>query len=135
MRQHPEQHISISLKSADLSSEALPTLLSQKVSRWQLRSAQTALELTERGFAGPKNNAPPIAKHRQTGHSIYTGDFGTDYSNLSYSQDLDVDTLRIDKLSVDTLEYNNAAPHIIEITRTLRLGTAAESTEAGNQEI
>lgn len=54
LRQHPEQHISINLESADLSSETLPALLSKKVNHWQLKPAQIALELTEREFADPK---------------------------------------------------------------------------------
>lgn len=134
LRQHPEQHISINLESADLSSETLPALLSQKVNRWQLKPAQIALELTEREFADPKNSAPFIAKYRQAGHSIYIDDFGTGYSSLSYLQDLDVDILKIDKSFVDALEYNNVTPHIIEIAKTLKLEMVAEGIETENQE-
>lgn len=54
LRQYPHQHISINLESADLTSETLPALLSQKVNHWQLKPAQIALELTEREFADPK---------------------------------------------------------------------------------
>ena len=134
LRQHPEQHISINLESADLSSETLPALLSQKVNHWQLKPAQIALELTEREFADPKNSAPFIAKYRQAGHSIYIDDFGTGYSSLSYLQDLDVDILKIDKSFVDALEYNNVTPHIIEIAKALKLEMVAEGIETKNQE-
>lgn len=134
LRQHPEQHISINLESADLSSETLPALLSQKVNHWQLKPAQIALELTEREFADPKNSAPFIAKYRQAGHSIYIDDFGTGYSSLSYLQDLDVDILKIDKSFVDALEYNNVTPHIIEIAKALKLEMVAEGIETENQE-
>ncbi len=134
LRQHPEQHISINLESADLSSETLPALLSKKVNHWQLKPAQIALELTEREFADPKNSAPFIAKYRQAGHSIYIDDFGTGYSSLSYLQDLDVDILKIDKSFVDALEYNNVTPHIIEIAKALKLEMVAEGIETENQE-
>lgn len=134
LRQYPHQHISINLESADLTSETLPALLSQKVNHWQLKPAQIALELTEREFADPKNSAPFIAKYRQAGHSIYIDDFGTGYSSLSYLQDLDVDILKIDKSFVDALEYNNVTPHIIEIAKTLKLEMVAEGIETENQE-
>ena len=134
LHQHPDQHISINLESADLTSETLPALLSRKVNHWQLNPAQIALELTEREFADPKNSAPFIAKYRQAGHSIYIDDFGTGYSSLSYLQDLDVDILKIDKSFVDALEYNNVTPHIIEIAKTLKLEMVAEGIETGNQE-
>lgn len=134
LHQHPEQHISINLESDNLTSETLPTLLSQKVNHWQIKPSQIALELTERAFADPKTSAPFIARYRQAGHSIYIDDFGTGYSSLSYLQDLDVDILKIDKSFVDALEYNNVTPHIIEIAKTLKLEMVAEGIETANQE-
>lgn len=134
LHQHPQQHISLNLESADLKSETLPALLSHMVNHWQLNPAQIALELTEREFADPKNSAPFIAKYRQAGHPIYIDDFGTGYSSLSYLQDLDVDILKIDKSFVDALEYNNVTPHIIEIAKTLKLEMVAEGIETENQE-
>lgn len=71
---------------------------------------QIALELTERGFADPAVSVPAIAAFRRAGHAIYIDDFGTGYSSLSYLQDLDVDTLKIDKSFVDALEYKHVTP-------------------------
>ena len=115
LRQHPDQHISINLAPADLLSGELPPLLSRLLNHWQLPPSQIALELTERGFTDPAVCAPAIAGLRRAGHSVYIDDFGTGYSSLSYLQDLDVDTLKIDKSFVDALEYKNVTPHIIEM--------------------
>lgn len=69
---------------------------------------------------------PVIAHYRQAGHRISIDDFGTGYSSLSYLQKLDVDTLKIDKSFVDTLEYRPLTPHIIEMAKALNLATVAE---------
>lgn len=134
LRQHPEQHISINIESADLASEKLPVLLSKLLNRHHLAPAQIALELTEREFADPKTSAPIIARYRKAGHAIYIDDFGTGYSSLSYLQNLDVDILKIDKSFVDALEYKNVTPHIIEMAKTLKLKMVAEGIETANQE-
>lgn len=133
LRQHPDMHISINLAPADLLSSTLPTLLSRLLNHWQIPPSQIALELTERGFADPAVSAPAIAGFKRAGHSIYIDDFGTGYSSLSYLQDLDVDTLKIDKSFVDALEYKNVTPHIIEMAKSLKLDMVAEGVETEGQ--
>ena len=107
--------------------------MSQLLNKWQIHPRQIALELTERGFADPKISAPAIAAFRRSGHPVYIDDFGTGYSSLSYLQDLDVDTLKIDKSFVDALEYKNVTPHIIEIAKSLKLAMVAEGVETAGQ--
>ncbi|MCK7451866.1 EAL domain-containing protein [Enterobacter chengduensis] len=130
---HADQHISINLAPPDLTSGTLPPLLSQLLNKWQVHPKQIALELTERGFADPKISAPAIAAFRRSGHPVYIDDFGTGYSSLSYLQDLDVDTLKIDKSFVDALEYKNVTPHIIEMAKSLKLAMVAEGVETEGQ--
>ncbi|ELW1646468.1 EAL domain-containing protein [Enterobacter oligotrophicus] len=130
---HPDQHISINLAPADLTSGKLPPLLSQLLNKWEVHPRQIALELTERGFADPSVSAPAIAAFRRSGHPVYIDDFGTGYSSLSYLQDLDVDTLKIDKSFVDALEYKNVTPHIIEMAKSLDLAMVAEGIETEGQ--
>jgi sensor c-di-GMP phosphodiesterase-like protein len=130
---HPDQHISINLAPADLTSGTLPPLLSHLLNKWKVHPGQIALEVTERGFADPKISAPAIAAFRRSGHPVYIDDFGTGYSSLSYLQDLDVDTLKIDKSFVDALEYKNVTPHIIEMAKSLKLAMVAEGVETAGQ--
>ena len=103
------------------------------MNKWQIHPRQIALELTERGFADPKISIPAIAALRHSGHPVYIDDFGTGYSSLSYLQDLDVDTLKIDKSFVDALEYKNVTPHIIEMAKSLKLAMVAEGVETEGQ--
>ncbi|MCE9963338.1 EAL domain-containing protein [Lelliottia amnigena] len=133
LRHHPHQHISINLSAADLFCDELPQVLSRLLKHWQIQPQQIALELTEREFADPAVSAPLIASLRRSGHPIYIDDFGTGYSSLSYLQDLDVDTLKIDKSFVDALEYKNVTPHIIEMAKSLNMAMVAEGIETEGQ--
>jgi sensor c-di-GMP phosphodiesterase-like protein len=130
---HPELHISINLSVDDLRSPTLPALLADRLQQWEIAPAQITLELTERGFVDPETTLPVIARYRQAGHSISIDDFGTGYSSLSYLQKLDVDTLKIDKSFVDTLEYKPLTPHIIKMAKALHLATIAEGVETAEQ--
>ncbi|VDZ83841.1 Uncharacterized membrane protein YjcC [Kluyvera intermedia] len=72
---------------------------------------------------------PVLQAYRQLGHSIYIDDFGVGYSSLSYLQELEVDTLKIDKSFVDSLACNPVTAHIIEIAKSLNLSMVAEGIE------
>ncbi|MGG8109159.1 EAL domain-containing protein [Klebsiella aerogenes] len=133
LRHHPQMHISINLSVDDLRSPTLPTLLKEQLARWGINAEQLSLELTERGFVDPQTTLPVIIGYRQAGHRISIDDFGTGYSSLSYLQTLDVDTLKIDKSFVDTLEYKPLTPHIIEMAKSLNLAIVAEGVETPAQ--
>ena len=133
LRQRPEIHISINLSVDDLRSPKLPMLLQEQLQRWGISAQQIILEITERGFVDPQTTLPVIAGYRQAGHRISIDDFGTGYSSLSYLQKLDVDTLKIDKAFVDTLECESLTPHIIEMAKALNLATVAEGVETESQ--
>ena len=131
---HPDQHVSINLSVADFHSVVLQTLLHQQMRIWHVQPQQIALELTERGFADPKTTLPAMTAYRKAGHAIYIDDFGTGYSSLRYLQDLEVDTLKLDKSFVDALEYAQVTPYIIEMAKTLQLNVVAEGIESPCQE-
>ena len=133
LRRRPEIRISINLSVDDLRSPKLPLLLQEQLQLWGISAQQIILEITERGFVDPQTTLPVIAGYRQAGHRISIDDFGTGYSSLSYLQKLDVDTLKIDKSFVDTLEYELLTPHIIEMAKALNLTTVAEGVETESQ--
>ena len=133
LRRRPEIRISINLSVDDLRSPKLPLLLQEQLQLWGISAQQIILEITERGFVDTQTTLPVIAGYRQAGHRISIDDFGTGYSSLSYLQKLDVDTLKIDKSFVDTLEYELLTPHIIEMAKALNLATVAEGVETESQ--
>lgn len=133
LAQHPQKSISINITASDLSSPTLPTLISQRIQHWKLQPKQISLELTERDLIAPQTARPVLQAYREQGHAIYIDDFGVGYSSLSYLQDLDVDTLKIDKAFVDTLGENPVTNHIIEIAKSLDLTMVAEGIETSAQ--
>ncbi|RXY52557.1 hypothetical protein DD582_32565, partial [Klebsiella pneumoniae] len=125
LRQRTEVNISIKLSVDDLRSPTLPPLLHNQLQHWGIAAERIILEITELGFVDLETTMPLIAHYRKAGHRIWIDDFGTGYSSLSYLQKLDVDTLKIDKSVVDTLEYRPLTPHIIEMAKALNLATVA----------
>lgn len=130
---HPQQHISINISAADLSSPSLPALIKQQLARWRVSPKQIAIEITERDMVMPKTACPMIQTYREMGHTLSIDDFGVGYSSLSYLQELDVDTLKIDKFFVDALEHNRVIGHIIEMAKSLNLTMVAEGIETPAQ--
>ncbi|MGL5698018.1 MAG: EAL domain-containing protein [Kluyvera sp.] len=133
LSQHPQQYISINITADDLSSPTLPTLIHQQIQHWKLQPKQIVLELTERDLVAPQTARPVLQAYRELGHAIYIDDFGVGYSSLSYLQNLEVDTLKIDKAFVDTLEDNPVTSHIIEMAKSLDLTMVAEGIETTSQ--
>lgn len=130
---HPEQHISVNIAPADLKSGSILISLAKMLKKWNVKSHQIAFELTERGFIEPKEIAPAIAAFRHAGHVIYIDDFGTGYSSLSYIQELDVDTLKIDKSFVNVFGHKSVTPYIIQMAKSLNLSIVAEGIETEQQ--
>lgn len=133
LSQHPEVTISINITAADLSSPTLPDLLRQQIQQWNVAPTQIALELTERDLIAPQTARPVLQAYREMGHKVYIDDFGVGYSSLSYLQELEVDTLKIDKAFVDALEHKVVTGHIIEIAKSLNLSMIAEGIETTHQ--
>ncbi|MFH7826660.1 EAL domain-containing protein [Kluyvera chengduensis] len=133
LSQHPEMTVSINITAADLSSPTLPALLRQQIQQWNVAPHQIALELTERDLIAPQTARPVLQAYREMGHKVYIDDFGVGYSSLSYLQELEVDTLKIDKSFVDALEHKVVTGHIIEIAKSLNLSMIAEGIETAHQ--
>lgn len=130
---HPEQHISINIAAADLQSPTLPALIDQQLAQWGVSPKQIAIEITERNLVAPQTARPVLQAYREMGHTIYIDDFGIGYSSLSYLQDLEVDTLKIDKSFVDALEQKRVTAHIIGMAKALNLTMVAEGIETACQ--
>lgn len=78
-----------------------------------------------------------LHKLREYGIRISLDDFGTGFSSLSYLKGLPIDTLKIDKSFVDTLETDAATKviteSIISMVKQLGYETVAEGVETAEQ--
>ena len=107
------------------------------IARSGARPSQLHLEITERGLAETDDARILIDRLRAAGLCVSVDDFGTGYSSLSELVGLNLDTIKIDKAFVDTIDGDTAtsqvAAHIVEMAHALSLGMVAEGIERDAQ--
>lgn len=92
------------------------------------------LEITESASEYKGINLAKIIENlKNKGFKIALDDFGTGYSSLSMLQELNIDTLKIDKSFIDKLETNSIIKYIIEMSKDLNIKTVAEGVEKKEQ--
>ncbi len=96
------------------------------------------LEVTENDLLRDEEAAiDALRRLRHAGFRISLDDFGTGYSSLSYLRKLPLDTVKIDRSFISSMDRDPAAAaligSIIAMVRTLRLGVVAEGVETEEQ--
>jgi sensor c-di-GMP phosphodiesterase-like protein len=128
-----DMFVSINLSPQDLQEEGIETLLHDLLVRSGARPSQMHLEITERGLADTDENRSVIDRLRAKGLRVAVDDFGTGYSSLAELLRLNLDTIKIDKAFVDTIDStavtNRVAAHIVEMAHSLSLDMIAEGIE------
>ncbi|MGF1907514.1 EAL domain-containing protein [Aliivibrio salmonicida] len=137
LSQSSQYYISINLSLDDLNDDSIYHLFMQETARYELAPEQLRIELTERQFIDKECSIMALNRYREAGYKIYVDDFGTGYSSLAYLKDLPLDTLKIDKVFVDSLGQESATSsvtkHIIDMANTLNLDLVAEGVETEQQ--
>jgi diguanylate cyclase len=107
-----------------------------------LPASYLELELTEsvviRAFERVRD---ALRQLRQLGVSVALDDFGTGYSSLSYLEELDFDTIKLDRSFAQKLTKTSDQPHyavaivraVVEIAAVLDVTVVAEGIETGAQ--
>lgn len=89
------------------------------------------LEITE--TSAIDNNIIKILDYiKKKGFIISIDDFGTGYSSLSMLQNMPIDIIKIDKIFVDSIDYNsdkNIINYIVSIAKHLNIKTIVEGVE------
>ena len=136
-RRDDDMFVSINLSPQDLHGNEIEPLLHALVARTGIRPAQLHLEITERGLAATDVGRTVIDRLRARGLCVAVDDFGTGYSSLSELVGLNLDTIKIDKAFVDTLDgeavTSRVAAHIVEMAHSLSLSMIAEGIERDAQ--
>jgi sensor c-di-GMP phosphodiesterase-like protein len=129
--------LSVNLSPQDLRADGFETLLHDMIERTGARPEQLHLEITERGLANTEDARTVIDRLREEGLCVSVDDFGTGYSSLSELVGLNLDTIKIDKAFVDTIDSeavtSRVAAHIVDLAHSLSLGMIAEGIEREEQ--
>lgn len=129
--------VSVNLSPQDLHVEGIEALLHDLLLRSGARPSQLHLEITERGLADTDDARSVIDRLRAKGLRVAVDDFGTGYSSLAELLRLNLDTIKIDKAFVDTIDStavtHRVAAHIVDMAHSLSLDMIAEGIERDAQ--
>jgi diguanylate cyclase (GGDEF)-like protein/PAS domain S-box-containing protein len=139
-QQHPTTpplHVSVNISARQLAEPSIVEHVRDAIEASGIDADTLTLELTESALV--RETEATIARMRdlkQVGVRLAIDDFGTGYSSLSYLQRFPVDTLKIDRSFIDSVDCD-ASPAllkaIVDIGHTLRLDTVAEGIERLDQ--
>ena len=134
------EHISISvnLSAKQFMLDDLEDIINSALLESGLDSSRLQLEITETVFlSGNCDAIAKIERFRELGCKIALDDFGTGFSSLSQLINLPIDTLKIDRAFVETIESNPKSlaiiKAIIEMSKELEIFVTAEGIETESQ--
>ncbi|WP_168203980.1 EAL domain-containing protein [Aliikangiella coralliicola] len=133
-----EKFMSINIVPEHLKSKQLFNLIEQLRQENSIPAASISLEITERmqisDLAEAREN---LEDFYQQGIELKLDDAGTGYGGFSYIQELDISTLKIDKMFVDTIGKDDVKgsvlTSIISFVNTSGLKVIAEGVESEEQ--
>ena len=133
----PNFRVAINMSAADLCDERTVEMLDGLLAASGAMPRNIEVEATERAFLQGPGTASILDTIRSKGFTVAIDDFGTGYSSLSCLQTLSLDTLKIDRAFVETINTDGATSqvvlHIIEMARSLHLDIVAEGVETEPQ--
>ena len=133
----PDFRVAINFSAADLCDRRTLDLVDRFLHTSGARPENIEIEATERAFLQGPDTGEIIDGLRAKGFSVAIDDFGTGYSSLSCLQSLSLDTLKIDRAFVETINTDGATSHvvlhIIEMAHSLELEMVAEGVETEPQ--
>lgn len=132
------QFVSINIVPEHLQDDRLFLLISQLMIENQLPASAISLEITERiKIENLDNASKSLEKFYNHGIELKLDDAGTGYGGFSYIQELGINTLKIDKMFVDTINRNDikgsVLDSIISFAKSSSLGMIAEGVEEQSQ--
>lgn len=134
----PDFFLTVNLSAQQLLSPDLFSRVMASLVRHGLTSNNIKFEITEHILMDdPEAALTVLEKLRHHGFRIAIDDFGTGYSSLSYLHTFPIDTLKIDRSFVNSIQTNTASLNIvnaiINLAKTLGLTVVAEGFEVKQQ--
>ena len=130
--------MSVNLSASHLEQTAVVEQLRDIIEETGIDPACLKLEITESAVMGNAEAAIEVLKKIQRlGVQLSIDDFGTGYSNLSYLHRFPIDTLKVDRSFVSTMEDGSDNGEIVRtviaLAKALRLSVIAEGIESIHQ--
>ena len=130
--------VSVNLSSIQFKRASLVNMLKRALSDSGLPASLLEVELTESAVMNDVNqNITRLNQIRDMGVAISIDDFGTGYSSLSYLKKFPINTLKIDRSFITTIDSDPDDAAIVEaiiaLASTLKLTVIAEGVETHGQ--
>jgi sensor c-di-GMP phosphodiesterase-like protein len=130
--------VAFNIYPGHLMSEGFAGEFAALVDAAEVSRGQVVIELTERQELDDlKAAAERVAELRALGFKVAIDDAGTGHSGLSYMQRLGVNIVKIDKLFLDSIEFDHSAQVIVDmlvrVAGELGMTTVAEGVERSEQ--
>ncbi len=135
---HPGLQVSVNVSAVQLAGAEFVGEVREVLRATGVAPDRLILELTESTLVDDRPGAPlKLAALRELGVRISVDDFGTGYSSLSYLRRLAVDTLKIDRSFIASLDngahQTTLVRSIIDLAHSLKLQVVAEGIEDDEQ--
>ncbi|WP_199610006.1 putative bifunctional diguanylate cyclase/phosphodiesterase [Flocculibacter collagenilyticus] len=129
-----DMQISLNISPIEFCNKDLCHQLKGMLDKYNVPAKQIELEITESLLLDDMHYAKQVLRQlREMDFSVAIDDFGTGYSSLKYLQQLEIDTLKIDKSFVINLNAQSQgaaiADTIITLAHNLNLKVVAEGVE------
>lgn len=130
--------MSVNLSASHLSQPDVVEQLNETIVETGIDPGCLKLEITESAVMGNAEAVIEVLKKIQRlGIQLSIDDFGTGYSNLSYLHRFPIDTLKVDRSFVSTMEEGSENGEIVRtviaLAKALRLSVIAEGIESIHQ--
>lgn len=126
--------ISVNISAVQIMEPMFVKMVKNVLEETEFNAKYLEFEVTESVFISSVEYVSGVLKDlKELGISIALDDFGTGYSSLSYLQKLPIDTLKIDKSFIDTLNNTNERKQIvgsiISLVHQMDMWVVAEGVE------
>ena len=138
LRGQAELTVSVNLSGRQIADPNLVLNVQEVLAATGLEPHRLVLEITESVLVQDSDESMTALRAlKALGVRLAIDDFGTGYSSLSYLRQFPIDILKIDRSFVTSLDGTKDSAalvrSILDLSRTLRLGTVAEGVEVAEQ--
>jgi EAL domain-containing protein (putative c-di-GMP-specific phosphodiesterase class I) len=135
---HRRTSVAVNVPPAQVTSRSFVTLVSDLVKSHGLAARQLVIEITESGaFENPEAARAVIAELRRRGLAIALDDFGVGQSSLAQLHSVELDSIKIDKSFIDTLDSNprqaNFLKALLRLSKDIGVQVIVEGIERPQQ--